>query len=77
VVLASALAELRYLKVGLAAVLAFAGGKLLIAQWFAVPPLPSVAVIAVCITIAVVASVRANRRDARSTSACAAARRLL
>ncbi|MBL0214984.1 MAG: TerC/Alx family metal homeostasis membrane protein [Myxococcales bacterium] len=65
VVLAGALADLRYLRFGLAAVLAFAGGKLLLASWIKVPPLPSVGVIAACIGISVLYSVRANRRDAR------------
>lgn len=65
VVLAGALADLRYLRFGLAAVLAFAGGKLLVASWIKVPPLPSVGVIAACIGISVIYSIRANRRDAR------------
>lgn len=65
IVLAGALADLRYLRYGLAAVLAFAGGKLLLASWIKVPPLASVGVIAGCITIAIVASVYANRRDRR------------
>ncbi len=65
VVLAGALADLRYLRFGLAAVLAFAGGKLLAASWIKVPPLTSVGVIAVCIAISVIYSIRANRRDAR------------
>lgn len=65
VVLAGALADLRYLRFGLAAVLAFAGGKLLVAGWVKIPPLPSVGVIAVCIAISVIYSLRANRRDAR------------
>jgi tellurite resistance protein TerC len=65
VVLAGALADLRYLRFGLAAVLGFAGAKLLLSSWFHLPPLLSVAVIASCIAVAVVFSVRANRRDAR------------
>jgi tellurite resistance protein TerC len=65
VVLAGALADLRYLRFGLAAVLAFAGGKLLAASWIKIPPLTSVGVIAVCIAISVIYSIRANRRDAR------------
>ncbi|MDB4961087.1 MAG: Integral rane protein TerC [Myxococcales bacterium] len=63
VVLAGALADLRYLHYGLAAVLGFAGAKLLAASWIKIPPLPSVAIIATCITVAVVMSLRANRRD--------------
>lgn len=64
-VLAGLLANLRYLKLGLSAVLAFAGGKLLLAKWGTLPPLVSVGIIALCIIVSVVASVWANRRDAR------------
>jgi tellurite resistance protein TerC len=56
VVLAGALERVRYLKYGLAAVLVFAGAKMLLASWLVVPPLASVAVIAVCIGAAVLAS---------------------
>jgi tellurite resistance protein TerC len=72
VVLAGALAELRYLRYGLAAVLAFAGGKLLLGSWIKVPPLVSVGIIAVCIGAAVAASVYRNRRDRRNLPAPAA-----
>jgi len=58
IVLAGALAKLRYLRFGLAAVLAFAGAKLLLSSWIVVPPLASVGIIAGCIAIAVVASLR-------------------
>ena len=67
VVLAGALADLRYLRFGLAAVLGFAGAKLLVASWIKIPPLISVGVIAACITVSVIASIRANRRDARNS----------
>lgn len=67
VVLAGALASLRYLRYGLAAVLAFAGGKLLLGSWISMPPLASVGVIAACLTLAIAASVHANRRDRRNT----------
>jgi tellurite resistance protein TerC len=60
IVLAGVLAELRYLRFGLAAVLAFAGFKLLLSKWIHVPPLVSVGVIASCIAIAVIASLRAR-----------------
>lgn len=63
IVLVGAIAELRYLRYGLSAVLAFAGGKMLVAPWVHVPPLLSVLVIAVMIGIAVVASVMMNRRE--------------
>ena len=65
VVLAGLLADLRYLRFGLAAVLAFAGSKLLLSGWIHVPPLISVIVIASCIAIAVVLSIRATRRELR------------
>ena len=60
IVLAGALAELRYLRFGLAAVLGFAGAKLLLSKWIHIPPLLSVAVIAACIGLAVLASLRAR-----------------
>jgi tellurite resistance protein TerC len=63
IVLAGLLADLRYLRFGLAAVLAFAGCKLLLSGWVHVPPLASVIVIASCITIAVAFSIRATRRE--------------
>ena len=56
VVLASALARVRYLRYGLAAVLVFAGAKMLLASWLVMSPLASVAVIAACIGAAVLAS---------------------
>lgn len=62
IVLANALHGLEYLRFGLAAVLAFAGGKMLVASWFKFPPLASVIVIASCIGIAIVASVIGARR---------------
>jgi len=67
VVLAGALADLRYLRSGLAGVLAFAGAKLLLSKWVHVPPLASVTVIAACIAISVVFSIRVSRRERRSS----------
>jgi tellurite resistance protein TerC len=64
VVLAGALAELRYLRIGLSAVLAFAGFKMLGARWVHIPPLLSVGVIIACIGVAVIASVVHRRRRA-------------
>jgi tellurite resistance protein TerC len=63
IVLANALGDLRYLRFGLSAVLAFAGAKMIAARWVTVPPLLSIAVIAVCIGASVVASAIAIRRD--------------
>jgi tellurite resistance protein TerC len=62
IVLASALARLRYLKLGLAAVLGFAGLKLVLASYVKLSPLASVAVIAVCLGASVLASVLADRK---------------
>jgi tellurite resistance protein TerC len=72
IVLAGALAGLRYLRYGLAAVLAFAGAKLLLGSWIKVPPLASVGVIVACLALAIGASVYANRRDRRKVPAEAA-----
>lgn len=69
IVLAGAIADLRYLRFGLAGVLGFAGGKLLLAEWVKVPPLVSVGIIASLIGTAVAFSVRANRRDRRLAEA--------
>jgi len=57
IVLAGALADLRYLRFGLAAVLSFAGVKMLITKWVHIPPLLSVGIIVFCIGGAVVASI--------------------
>lgn len=62
-VLASALAKLRYLRIGLAGVLFFAGAKLVAASWISIPPLLSIAIIAAILTIAVGASLRSPRRE--------------
>jgi tellurite resistance protein TerC len=64
--LAHVISELRYLHYGLAAVLAFAGLKMIVPDtWVHVPPLISVAVIIVSIGIAVAASLRARSRQRR------------
>jgi tellurite resistance protein TerC len=68
VVLLGAIADLRYLKYGLSAVIAFAGAKMLVVPWIAISPLVSVGVIALVIGAAVIASVVATRRE-RTVSA--------
>jgi len=68
VVLEHGLERLRYLKVGLVLVLGFAGVKLIAAQWIHVPPLISVAVIAVVIGAVVIASLSSTSERARSRS---------
>jgi tellurite resistance protein TerC len=50
-----------YLKYGLAAILVFVGGKMLIADLYAVPIWASLAVIATVVAVAVIASLRATR----------------
>lgn len=65
---------LRYLHFGLAAVLAFAGVKLMLGEHLALHPLISVAIIAVCIGVSAVASVWAARSSARAGSPSESAR---
>jgi tellurite resistance protein TerC len=70
IVLAGALTELRYLRFGLSAVLAFAGAKMLAASWVKVDPLLSVGVIVACIGASVIASLTVRpRRPREETSA--------
>jgi tellurite resistance protein TerC len=66
IALAHVISELRYLHYGLAAVLAFAGLKMIVPDtWVHVPPLASVAIIVACIGVAVAASLRARSRQRR------------
>ncbi|MCP3136293.1 TerC/Alx family metal homeostasis membrane protein [Pyxidicoccus xibeiensis] len=68
--LAGTVGTLRYLHYGLAGVLAFAGGKMVLERWVHVGPLTSVAIIAALIGGSVWASRRAQKRDvARRTVA--------
>jgi len=62
--LAHAVTKLRYLKPALAVVLVFVGGKMLASELYKVPVLLSLAFIATALTVATVASVLRNRRDA-------------
>jgi len=66
VVLAGALESLRHLRFGLAAVLAFAGAKMLLASWIVVSPIASVLVIVGCIGATVVTSALAAQRERRA-----------
>jgi tellurite resistance protein TerC len=63
VVLVASLEKVRYLHIGLAAVLSFAGFKLITHDWIPVPPLLSVGIIVTILTITIVASVRHAARD--------------
>jgi tellurite resistance protein TerC len=65
VVLVGAIAELRHLRYGLSAVLAFAGGKMLAAPWIVISPIASVGVISLILGAAVTTSVVASRRERR------------
>jgi tellurite resistance protein TerC len=56
VLLAAMLSKLRFLHLGLAAVLAFAAAKMLLADWIAIGPLVSLAVIAGLLAITITAS---------------------
>ena len=61
--LSNVITELKYLHYGLAAVLAFAGGKIVTDEWFPIPPLVAIGVVIVLIGGAVWASVRAERHS--------------
>jgi tellurite resistance protein TerC len=61
--LADAADRFRYLKVGLAAVLIFVGGKMLLTDILKVPPVLSLVAIIGILAVAVVASLLADRRD--------------
>jgi tellurite resistance protein TerC len=64
IALAKTVHELRYLHWGLAAVLAFAGLKMIGSDWVHVSPLLSVAIIVVCIGASVWASLHARKKAA-------------
>jgi tellurite resistance protein TerC len=56
VLLAAMLSKLRYLHLGLAAILAFAAAKMLLADWITIGPLTSLAVIAALLALTIAAS---------------------
>jgi tellurite resistance protein TerC len=62
-VLATTIAHMRYLHYGLAAVLAFAGVKMLLGDAFHIPPLISVAIVVFAIGVSVLLSIRARPRE--------------
>jgi tellurite resistance protein TerC len=61
------LADLRdkfdYLQPGLAVILAFVGMKMILAEWIHIPTFASLAVIAVVLAVAIVASIKLDRPD--------------
>ncbi|HEY1811133.1 MAG TPA: TerC/Alx family metal homeostasis membrane protein [Kofleriaceae bacterium] len=76
VLLGDLLTRLRYLHYGLAAVLAFAGAKMIASRWLTIAPIDSVLVIGGMLAIAVVASVIASRREATRHARARARREL-
>lgn len=64
--LAGVMGKFRYLKLGLAAVLVFVGIKMTAVDFVKIPGLVSLGVIALCLTVAVVASLRAAARDEKA-----------
>jgi tellurite resistance protein TerC len=62
------LADLRdkfdYLQPGLAVILAFVGVKMILAEWYHIPTFASLGVIALVLTVAIVASIKLDRPDA-------------
>ncbi|HLL53780.1 MAG TPA: TerC family protein [Myxococcaceae bacterium] len=70
-VLAGTISGLKYLHFGLAAVLVFAGAKMLTAQWFHLPSWASLLVIIGCIGTSVVASLIHRRRHPEPPSPAA------
>jgi tellurite resistance protein TerC len=65
IALAKTVHELLYLHWGLAAVLAFAGLKMLLSNWVHLSPLLSVAIIVVCIGLSVWWSLRVREKERR------------
>ena len=63
-VLTDALGKLAYLHFGLAAVLAFAAAKMLVAHWVSVTPMQSLIVIAAILAVTVAISLLLQRRTA-------------
>lgn len=63
IAMAQGLSRLKYLHYGLAAVLGFAGIKLILDQWIHIPALASVAIIVIALGLSVWASLRAGLRD--------------
>jgi tellurite resistance protein TerC len=61
--LAGAADKLRYLNVGLGIILGFVGVKMIVSEWYHIPTLWSLGVIAVVLTITVSVSLRADARD--------------
>ena len=61
--LADAHARFGYLQTGLAIILAFVGVKMIIAEWYHIPTFLSLGIIALILTVAIVASLRQGRDE--------------
>ena len=61
--LAGMAGRFRYLNIGLGVILAFVGVKMIIAEWYHMPTWLSLGVIAAALTVAIVLSLRADRRE--------------
>ncbi|HSJ28792.1 MAG TPA: TerC family protein [Acidimicrobiia bacterium] len=68
-VLAGMAGRFRYLNLGLGVILGFVGVKMIIAEWYHLPTWVSLLVIAAVLTVTIVASLRAERRDAMAGAA--------
>lgn len=66
--LAGMAGKFRYLNLGLAGILAFVGVKMIIVQWYHFPIAVSLGVIALILTVSIVASLMAEKAEARATS---------
>lgn len=62
-VLAGMAGRFRYLNLGLGVILGFVGVKMIIAEWYHFPTWASLSVISVILTVTIVASLRAEKRD--------------
>jgi tellurite resistance protein TerC len=62
-----------YLQQGLAIILAYVGVKMLIVRWYHIPTWVSLSVITVVLTVAILASLRVERRRAEEEAAGGAA----
>jgi tellurite resistance protein TerC len=66
--LAGAAGKLRYLNVGLGVILGYVGAKMLLSDVYHLPTVLSLGIIAVILTITIVASLRADARDRARTA---------
>lgn len=72
-VLSGYLADLRYIKPALAAILIFVGSKMLLVDTYKIQPLASLSVIVSILALSVLASIIVQRRDATASAAGIAA----